>query len=368
MTDIKNKQCSFCGEYIPVEAEVCQYCGEKLISGEQIEPEPEQNQNISDENEAEIETETENVAEDVLDKKTNKNYKPVIYIVSAVIIGLLGTLAVLYIVHSGIDTSFNVNKSEKVKIPKILKNSQLSNSGLEKAKALYKDKKTDEAAALFQAEIDKNDNPVANYYMGEIYNDQRFKKIALGYYKKANSNKKDFFEPKKRLAEIYLDRAEYDDALAYGESALKLKPKDIEMLKIMADIYSSTDKSDKLLSIYKTIVKLDPKDTDANHYLGSYYYRQENYKEASVYINNLLKTEFDTDIAYALVNCYFKMEYYTKAIEVLDRIMDEDSYEYYRATYLKNGAMYLRDDYNAAHGKKTISTEELEGKAENALF
>ncbi len=374
MTEIKNKQCPYCGEYIPVETEICEYCGEHLTPAYQSEIE--QSQEVSGNNETEVatETKTENETEEqsfvdkYLDEKSPKNYKLIIFIVSAVVIGLIGTLGILYAVHSSIDTSFNVNKSNKAKIPKILKSGKISNAEINKAKDLYKNKELDKAAELFQAEIDKNDNAVANYYMGEIYKDQGFSKIAIGYYKKANNNKKDFFEPNKRLAEVYSNRSEYEEALSYGESALKLKPNDIEMLKIMAGIYESTDNSDKLLATYKKIVKLDPKDSDANHYLGAYYYRQENYKESSVYINNLLKAEYNTNVAYALVNCYFKMEYYTKAIEVLNRIMSEDPYESYRASYLKDGAIYLRDDYNAAHGKNPISTDDLEGKVEDALF
>lgn len=371
MVDIKNKQCPYCGEYIPVEAEVCEYCGENLIPAEHVETEQVETEQYTEEQkntETETELEKESVVEKYLTEQSSNISKPVIYVTSALIVGLLGTLGVLYAVHSGIDTSFNVSKSNKARVPKILKAVKTSNSVIDKAKALYKNKEIDKAAELFQAEIDKNDNAVANYYMGEIYNEQGFKKIALSYYKKANSNKKDFFEPQKRLAEVYLSRAEYDEALSYGESALKLKPNDLEMLKIMADIYDSTGNSDKLLAIYKKIIKINSKDTDANRYLGGYYYRQENYKEASVYINNLLNAEYDTDVAYALVSCYFKMEYYTKAIEVLNKIIDKDSYEYYRASYLKNGAIYLRDDYNAAHGKNTISTDDIDDKAENALF
>lgn len=376
MAEIKNKQCPSCGEYIPVEAEVCEYCGENFTPVKQSETEQVQDEPVKAEAEVETESNTESeteveeqsVDEKNEDEKSPKNYKLIIFIISAIVIGLIGTLGILYAVHSGIDTSFNVNKSNKAKIPKILKSGKTSNAEINKAKDLYKNKELEKAAEIFQAEIDKNDNAVANYYMGEIYNDQGFSKIAIGYYKKANSNKKDFFEPKKRLAEVYSNRSEYEDALSFGESALKLKPNDIEMLKIMAGIYDSTDNSDKLLATYKKIVKLDPKDSDANHYLGGYYYRQENYKEASVYINNLLKAEYNTNVAYALVNCYFKMEYYTKAIEVLNRIMSEDPYESYRASYLKDGAIYLRDDYNAAHGKNTISTDDLEESAENALF
>ena len=32
MTEIKNKQCPFCGEYIPLDSEICKYCKESLVN------------------------------------------------------------------------------------------------------------------------------------------------------------------------------------------------------------------------------------------------------------------------------------------------------------------------------------------------
>lgn len=32
MTELKNKQCPFCGEYIPLDSEICKYCKESLVN------------------------------------------------------------------------------------------------------------------------------------------------------------------------------------------------------------------------------------------------------------------------------------------------------------------------------------------------
>ena len=168
------------------------------------------------------------------DQKRNK-IRTILVIVISTIIGLFGTLAILYKIHSSIDVSFNVDKTKK---PSVVKDTVRSNSNIEKAKKLYNEKDIDNAAMLFQEEIDNNNNPVALYYMGEIYKDQDFTKIAIEYYKQSIENKANFFEPNKRLAEVYLSRMEYFDAQIYGEKALEIKPKDLELLKTMVQISS----------------------------------------------------------------------------------------------------------------------------------
>ena len=79
-----------------------------------------------------------------------------------------------------------------------------------------------------------------------------------------------------------------------------------------------------------------------------------------------MSDHYDTNIAYGLVVCYMKVEYYTKAIEVLNKIIANDSYEYYSATNLKNRLIELRDGYNREHGRQPVS--DLEERVENALF
>ena len=356
MTDIKNKQCPFCGEYIPVDSLKCEFCNEDLPHEEVAE----EKANI--EEQEEFIEETDNPAEYVEslvqkrfdnEEKTNNKFKLIMTLLIAAVVGVAVTMGVLYKIHSGIDVSFNTDNSQK---PSIVKKAIGSSANIDKAKKLYNDKELEKAAALFQEEIDKNDNPVANYYMGEIYNDQSFTKIAIEYYKQADRNKKDFFEPKKRLAQVYYGRGEYDQAESYGEKALKINPNDLELLKTMTEVYEEQDETDKLLSAYKTIIKLEPKAKDANEYLAMYYYKRDDYKTAAVYINNILNIEYDTDIAYALVNCYVKVEYYTKAISVLDKIIAKDSYESYRASNIKSYVEDLRDGYNVSHGRVPIPT------------
>lgn len=362
MSETKNKQCPICGEYIPVESEICEFCGEKLIS-----------ENIKEENTEEHDNSDEpNDIKDISDTNENEQKpksktKLIIYFSIVLVLGFLAVLFTLIKVNKGIDLSFNTQKEiSKPKITKTVSKIKSSDKNIDIARELYKNKKTDEAAEIFQAEVDNNNNPIANYYMGEIYNNQGFRKIAISYYKSADAGKKDFYEPKKRLAQVYWEKDETDMALKYAESALKLKNNDVELLKTLALIYKEQDKDNKLLEIYPKIIKLEPKNYDANYYMANYYYKKGEYKTAAIYLSNILSDHYDTDIAYGLVVCYVKVEYYTKAIEILNKIIDNDSYEYYSATNLKRRVMDLRDGYNQAHGR--YYSYDLEERVEDNLF
>lgn len=67
----------------------------------------------------------------------------------------------------------------------------------------------------------------------------------------------------------------------------------------MFEIYSRQDNTEKLIATHKKIVSIDKKDYSSNYFPAKY----------------------NTDIAYGLAVCYSRIEYYTKAIEVLDLII-----------------------------------------------
>ena len=370
MTEQINKQCPFCGEYIPIADDTCKYCGESLVLNENKKTEINRNSNES---------------ADKFNDNISNHKKPILkYILIVLLTFLIGAVvvfAILFIINKNIDVSIIPHETDKIKIPDIIENKPSEN--IHKAKNLYKEGKKDEAAQLFQEEINSNNNPTAYYYMGEIYKDENFTKIAISNYKNALIYKKNFYEALKRLAEMYQQKGDYNIALDYADKAIKQKPNDLELLKTIAQIHNNLGNIDKVLQTYKKIVQLDAKDYDSNLYLAYHYYDKEEYKQAIPYLTNLLNISYNTQIAYTLAISYSNIEYYTKAIETLDKIIENDPYEYYSATYAKSRLTDMKAYYNATHNKtksipnsnkqqtKTKTAPKQENyneEAENALF
>lgn len=377
MTEQINKQCPFCGEYIPINDTQCKYCNENLIEDTQVENSLELNDNSSNsdinENKEPTLSEEPTSEEENLPKKSNNKKMYILITLITFVIGFCVVFGILYYMNKHTDVT--IAPKSKPSVPKLGLLNNKNSDNINRAKQLYKDGKTDEAAQIFQDEITASNNPNAYYYLGEIYKDADFTKIAISNYKKALSYKKDFYEPLKRLAEIYVKKSENDVALDYANKALKQKPNDVELLQTLAQIYINTDEEDKLLQTYQKIVSIDKKNHDANYYIAKHFYYKEKYKEAIPYFQNLLNAEFDSDMAYGLALCYAHIEYYSKAIETLNLIIKKDPSEYYEATAAKARLSNMKDYYNATHGKKSSPDErnnryndDYRDEAEDALF
>ena len=345
MAEIINKQCPCCGEYIPVNSTECEYCGEKFA---QTETEDGNKQQLDDSliNNA---NDTEQMQASTFDLTKKTNIKSFIL----VLVSLLFLLAISIVVvkfneiNSSITSTFDKDTMQNETTDIVDTQEKASEKDIAKAKRLLSAQNYDEAAEIFQNIIDKNpQNAVAHYYMGEIYNEQGYTDLAITSYKKANENKLNFFEPLKRLAEIYTQKMDYDTALQYAEQAYTISPKNLEILNVLQTLYSYFGDTDKEIEICKKILTVDSSNYNANEILGNYYYGNENYKEAIPYFKKIITTSYNTNIAYKLVNTYKKVEYYTAALDLLDKIIENDSSEYYTVNYLKREIIELRDLYN----------------------
>ena len=376
MQEITNKQCQICGEYVPVDAKTCPYCGENLDINQAIE---QQNYQSASDNEL-IENNTQNNSDL---EKCNKKFciinrtllKYSLITISVIILLIVIIFFIFYVVNLNTDVTIETHDNNKITESKILDTNLSEN--IKQAKILYKEGKLDEAAQLFQDEIDSNNDPVAYYYLGEIYKNNNFTKIAISNYKRALEYKKNFYEPLKRLAEIYTQKGENEVALDYANRALKQKSNDIEMLKTTAKIYRNLGNEEKLIQILQKIIEINPKEYDSNSYLAYYFYNQNKYKETIPYFQNMLNVVYDTNTAYGLAVCYAQIEYYSKAIEVLDLIIKNDPAEYYNAMQAKLKLSDMKNYYNSTHKKtptpkvskpQKTKQESYNNEAENALF
>lgn len=376
MQEITNKQCPICGEYIPFDTKICPYCCED-ISGQEVATKQDgqnsfENELIKDN----IQNKIDSMDVDEQIGKSNYSFLKYSLIITFVIIFSIAIVfLIFYLVNRNTDVTIIPHDNNSITESKLLEGNMPEN--IKQAKILYKEGKIDEAAQLFQDEIDSNNNPVAYYYLGEIYRDNKFTNIAISNYKSALEHKKNFYEPLKRLAEIYVQKGENEIALDYANKAIKQNAKDLELLKAFVQIYSNMSKEEELLQTHKKIVQLDKKDYNSNFYLAYHFYNRDNYKEAIPYLKNLLDIAYNTETAYNLAISYAQIEYYTKAIEILDLIINNDPYEYYNATYAKLKLNNMKNYYNATHKQTSTKKnsrptkqqqESFDNEAENALF
>ncbi len=334
MTEIKNIQCVSCGEFIPVDAAICQFCGEKTVKESDNSNDDATNEFLEDE------------VQEISKKDGNKLFIMISSLTVVFVLGLLFTFSILK--HFSPEISLpKLSKNQKnTHKPKVnVLGSRKSSSDLKKAIELFKVEKYDLSAELLQKEIDLYDNAEAYYYMAQIYSERGFTNLALKTYKQADLKRKNYAEPKIKLAQMYLNKYDYETAEKYAQDALNINPKDIKTLEILVRVYSLLGKTDKVIETHKKIVAVEPKNYDSNYELANYYYGRDEYKAAIPYINTILDIEFNSNIAYSLASCYVKIEYYTKAMEVLDRIMVNDRDEASYARYLKANISLLREDY-----------------------
>jgi len=369
MSEIKNIQCTICGEYIPKDSEECEYCGEVIAKSDKDETKKLDNtQNISN--------------DDSQNDKYQSNAPSAIifysFLIALFIFSTIGIVFYLHKVHSTIDVSFNTEPKQafSAAIPDFFnkdnaaasKEKSQNDSQINQAISLLKQKKYEASAEILQSEINSSNSAKAYFYMGEIYNEQYYTKIAISYYKKAIQYNSNYFEPKKRLTQIYLGMSDYDSAYDYGTQAMNLNSKDKELLNCMISIYYYNDDTAKLIETYKKLVSVDTYNYSANSYLAYHYYDNGEYKEAALYFRNLMKDNYSSYIAYKLADCYMETEYYSDAIKVYETIMEKSPYEYYYASYKKERAQQLKNLYIMNHKKQVPAKKPLEERAKNALF
>lgn len=300
------KVCPYCAEEIPANSIVCPNCGEKI-------------------------------SQDLIDMKTIK-------IVFGVIVGIIILCVAGYFTYTYVDFADLVKKFQK------------PDRFLKKGITLYNEAKYEEALDFFEKQIEEDNNPMAYFYEGKVYEKQNNSSLAIKQYKKALKYKSDFDELKIPLVKLCLKNEDMDCVNEYIEGAYKQDKKDTQLIFYYASsIIKETDKSIPLL---KEVADKEPDNYLANKYVGNYYYNKGEYKTALPYLKNSYnskdKFKHDTGVEYAyedledegllIASTYMTNDEYTNAIKFLDEIIGKTGNS--KAKALKEEAVYARDNYN----------------------
>lgn len=309
---IKKIQCPYCAEYISEDTEICEYCGEKIAQDKPQFKQPRTKK-----------------------QKFKFSIKYVLISFAILFIILIATVFIIKRNHSNTATSFNND---------LIEQSVNETTDMNEARLYFKEKNYDKAAELFQKEIDNNDNPIAYFYMGRIYQEQNYIDMAVDNFKKAIDIKGDFFEADYELEKIYFDKFDMAKTIEYAEKTTKLKPEHEESLRILAQAYSRQGDSEKSLTVYKKLYKINAKDYDANKSIGDDYFNKQKYKEALSYLAKAFELNNNEEDGLNLAKCYIEMEYYTNAIKILNKILKNNPYNY-SASELLSEANKKKSEY-----------------------
>lgn len=330
-----NKQCSICGEYIPADSVVCEYCQERL-DDEVFEPLKE---DVEEDAEEKIETEEETTPISVNNKR-----KVAILIVSVACILIFSTLVffVLYRYGKSTDTSIYTEDSKNTQQEEVT--TTPVSTDLEDAKMYFNEKKYEKAAILLKKEIETNQNPVAYFYMGRIYQEQSYTDLAIDNFKKALIQDSNFFEPNFELTKIYFDKGDYTLTANYGESALKIKSNNKELLGMLLKIYADKEDLNKATKISKLLIKIDSNNPEANYIIGLSAYQKGDINGAIIHMKKAVDSNFNEEWALVLARLYIKKEQFTNAIIMTNSVLMVSPYNY-EASEIQGQAILQKDSY-----------------------
>ncbi len=356
-------QCPICGEYIEENTEICPFCNERIKEENKQSEHTEQSGTIEEKMPNES-TERKSAEAEFQKPALNLNMSVIISSIIFVLIAITGTYFLVKKYNNvSMDKSLNAN-NQQIEV----QSKQLPKK-MDEVRRYFKDKQYEKAAKICEEEIEKNQNPIAYFYLGRIYQEQNYTDLAIENLKKAANLKPDLFEAQYELAKIYYDKAEYDSALEYLNAANKIKANDKEVLEKLVNIYFERENKEKSLEFSRQLIKLNPDNYIANVVLCADAINREDTNSAIKYLKKALEIQYNTSDAIYLAKLYMSKEQYTNAIKVLDKVIDEDYYNY-EAKELRERSIILREEYrqNQEYKKQQQNMQHEVQESENLLF
>jgi tetratricopeptide (TPR) repeat protein len=140
----------------------------------------------------------------------------------------------------------------------------------EKAAALSKEGKVDEAMAIYrEVEAKHPDIPEIHYNMGTLYARQKKWPEAEAAYKKAVELAPDNTQAQVLLADVYRQSGRTDEAVAAIEKLVAQKPEDPQLHYELGVMYQAAGRHEEALARFEEVRKRDPRIVDALFALGT---------------------------------------------------------------------------------------------------
>ena len=329
------KQCPMCAEYVEDTDIVCKYCGYDFNT-----------QN----------TETESNNEVPVEETTTP-----LVLKASIVAGILGFLLFVgFIINilASIDTITDIEAPKEEITKEVQSNSKL----LEEGKKSFDNGDYDTAAEKFDLIIKGNNldkKAEANYYMGSIYKSRGLYEPAQNSFKKAYELNPNYNEAKFELMLMNMDNNDYESA---GEMFVELLNngflKKDQVAKYFGDIVQRTSiiddcVTDECKTISTKVLSVDPYNQYALQLLMYYYNNKGDEKAYFEYKDKYLtNVKYDKYEAINLFRGYLKLEYYTKALAVLD-LLEKHGHDRADLERARAQVKYMREQYKQEKSGKT---------------
>lgn len=187
---------------------------------------------------------------------------------------------------------------------------------LEKARALGNLKRNNECLIYVNKIIDLDiKNSQANYYLGNLFFDNKELDKALKHYKIALEKDLKHNNAYNGIGNVYSAMKDYQNAIHCYNKAIEIDEKNTYSYSGLGHIYSNLKDHDKAVDNYKKAIKADPSYAPPYNGLGNLNKDKGNYKEALVNFNKYIKLDPNwSGVYYNRAETYFLLENYKKAL------------------------------------------------------
>jgi hypothetical protein len=187
---------------------------------------------------------------------------------------------------------------------------------------------------------------------------------AVQSYEQAVAMRGDYIEPKKALLTYYIDKNNCDDDtlqlyMSIKGSVDKSIPEKIFNCKTDGyNMYYLSNK-DEYKELAEEAYKANNANKSALELLMYYYDNKKDFKAELPYAEALLKQEYKAELANRILNMYYQMEYYTKALEILN-VMEQHGSNAYQIERTRAFLQSKKEEYKNRNNPKPQAQTQTE--------